>query len=282
MIDVAFNTANLVARYTGYRYELANWGAQQAKTIAQTDEEAWRSICKDIAAAGFKTVEVWEAHAAPELLGDAVYGLPELHRHELAGASLVAAPGCYPTAAILALAPFVRGGTVEPGGIVVDAASGGSGAGRAGSDRLHFGAVDEDFTAYGLLTHRHTPEIEPEVGASVLFTPHLAPMNRGILATCYARPVGDLDTAGALALLEGAYEGEPFVVVSDRSPSTKATAGSNCAHLTARVDLRTGWLVVLCALDNLVKGAAGQAVQCANLALGLPEAEGLPVAGMYP
>ena len=223
-----------------------------------------------------------EPHAAPELLGDAVYGLPELHRQELAGASLVAGPGCYPTAAVLALAPFARAGAVEPAGIVVDAASGVSGAGRGTSDRLHFGAVDEDFTAYGLLTHRHTPEIEQEVGVSVIFTPHLAPMNRGILATCYARPTGDLDTAGALSLLERAYDGEPFVVVSDRSPSTKATAGSNCAHLTARVDARTGWLVVLCALDNLVKGAAGQAVQCANLVLGLPEPEGLPVAGVYP
>ncbi len=223
-----------------------------------------------------------EAHTAPELLGTAVYGLPELYRDRLVGAPLVAAPGCYPTAAILALAPFVRSGAVERSGIVVDAASGVSGAGRAASDRLHFGAVDEDFTAYGLLTHRHTPEIEQALGASVLFTPHLAPMNRGILATCYARPTARLTTDAALGLLHDAYGGEPFVVVSERSPSTKAAAGSNCAHLTARVDGRTGWLVVLCALDNLVKGAAGQAVQCANAVLGLPETTGLPVAGMYP
>jgi N-acetyl-gamma-glutamyl-phosphate reductase len=223
-----------------------------------------------------------EEHHAPALLDQFAYGLPELFRADLAGATLVAAPGCYPTAAALALAPFARAGLIEPTGIVVDAASGVSGAGRGLSDRLHFGAVDEDFTAYGLLDHRHTPEIEQAVGAQVLFTPHLAPMVRGILATSYARPTGDLTTDDALGVLRDAYAGEPFVVVSDRSPSTKATAGSNCAHLTARVDPRTGWLVVLAALDNLVKGAAGQAVQCANLVLGLPETTGLPLAGQYP
>ena len=135
---------------------------------------------------------------------------------------------------------------------------------------------------YGLLDHRHTPEIEQAVGTQVLFTPHLAPMVRGILATSYARPTGELTTDDALGILRDAYAGEPFVVVSDRSPSTKATAGSNCAHLTARVDQRTGWLVVLAALDNLVKGAAGQAVQCANAVLGRPETTGLPLAGQYP
>ena len=223
-----------------------------------------------------------EEHHAPALLDQFVYGLPELFRAHLAGAPLVAAPGCYPTAAALALAPFARAGLIETTGIVVDAASGVSGAGRGLSDRLHFGAVDEDFTAYGLLDHRHTPEIEQAVGAQVLFTPHLAPMVRGILATSYARPTGELTTTDALGVLRDAYAGEPFVVVSDRSPSTKATAGSNCAHLTARVDQRTGWLVVLAALDNLVKGAAGQAVQCANAVLGLPETTGLPLAGQYP
>jgi N-acetyl-gamma-glutamyl-phosphate reductase len=194
----------------------------------------------------------------------------------------VAAPGCYPTAAALALAPFTRTGAVATEGIVVDAASGVSGAGRGLSERLHFGAVDEDFTAYGLLTHRHTPEIEQALGASVLFTPHLAPMVRGILATCYARPAGQLSAGEAAAILADAYADERFVVVTDEPPSTKATAGSNCAHVTVRVDERTGWLVALCALDNLVKGAAGQAVQCANLALGLDEGAGLPVAGLYP
>ena len=228
-----------------------------------------------------------EAHAAPELLADAVYGLPELFRSALPGATLVAAAGCYPTAAGLALAPLVRAGLVEPHGIVVDAASGVSGAGRGLKESLHFGTVDEDFTAYGLLTHRHTPEMEQILGAQVIFTPHLVPMVRGILATCYARPsraagAGTLTTATVLDALHEAYDDEPFVVVTDDPPSTKATAGSNTAHVTARVDERTGWVVSLGALDNLVKGASGQAIQCANAARGLAETTGLPVAGIYP
>jgi N-acetyl-gamma-glutamyl-phosphate reductase len=225
-----------------------------------------------------------EEHRAPELLADAVYGLPELFRQGLAGASLVAAAGCYPTTAGLALAPLVRAGLVEPTGMVVDAASGVSGAGRGLKESLHFGTVDEDFTAYGLLTHRHTPEMEQIIGGEVLFTPHLAPMTRGILATCYARPAAGaaLTTDAVMAALHEAYDAEPFVVVTDAPPSTKATAGSNAAHVTARVDTRTGWVLSLCALDNLVKGASGQAVQCANAALGLPETTGLPIAGVYP
>jgi N-acetyl-gamma-glutamyl-phosphate reductase len=223
-----------------------------------------------------------EAHAAPELLADFAYGLPELFRSEIEGAAHVASPGCYPTAASLALAPLVRAGAVEPTGIVVDAASGVSGAGRPPKPHTTFCAVDEDFSAYGLLDHRHTPEIEQATGAQVLFTPHLAPMNRGILATCYSRPTAPTSTAAVQALLADAYAGEPFVVVSDRSPSTKATLGSNAAHLTARVDARTGWVVTICALDNLTKGASGQAVQCANLLLGLPEATGLPIVGVFP
>ena len=173
----------------------------------------------------------------------------------------------------------------EPEGIVVDAASGVSGAGRAAKESLHFGAVDEDYCAYGLLTHRHTPEMEQILGAQLLFTPHLVPMVRGILATCYARPAGgagSLSTDDVLDALHRAYDAEPFVVVTDGSPSTKATAGSNTAHVTARVDPRTGWVLALCALDNLVKGASGQAIQCANAALGLRETTGLPLAGMYP
>ena len=218
-------------------------------------------------------------HPAPELLSEFAFGIPELFRDELRGADLVAVAGCYVTAAALAVAPLVRAGVVDPDGVVVDAASGVSGAGRVPKATSHFSAVNEDFTAYGLLTHRHTPEIEQATGATVLFTPHLVPMTRGLLATCYARPASDDDP---LAVLADFYAGEPFVRVDPASPSTKATAGSNCAHLTARRDPRTGWVMALCALDNLVKGASGQAVQCANLALGLPEAAGLPAVGLYP
>lgn len=227
-------------------------------------------------------------HTAPELLAHFVYGLPELHREELRDTRLIAVPGCYPTAAILALAPFVGAGVISSSPIIVDAASGVSGAGRAPKEALHFGTVDEDFTAYGLLDHRHTAEMEQSLSAEVLFTPHLAPMVRGILATCYARPTtpargrSALTTESAMDILGHFYRDEPFVVVSEAPPSTKAAAGSNCAHLTVRVDPRTGWLVAIAAIDNLVKGASGQAVQCANLALGLPEVTGLPMAGMYP
>jgi N-acetyl-gamma-glutamyl-phosphate reductase len=220
-----------------------------------------------------------EEHKAADLLDDFSYGLPELFRDEVAGSTAVAAPGCYPTAAALALAPFVRAGAIETTGVVVDAASGVSGAGR---DKFPFCGTDEDFTAYGLLTHRHTPEIEQATGAQVIFTPHLAPMNRGILATCYARPARPLRGDDALGILHDAYLDEPFIVVSDALPSTKATLGSNSAHLTARYDERTGWVVVLCAIDNLGKGASGQAVQCANLLLAMDETTGLPVAGLYP
>jgi N-acetyl-gamma-glutamyl-phosphate reductase len=221
-------------------------------------------------------------HPTAELLDDFVYGLPELDRSAVRGARLVAVPGCYPTAAALALSPLVRAGAVERQGVVVDAASGVSGAGRGLSHNLHFGTANEDFVAYSLLAHRHTPEIEQATGCRVVFTPHLAPMTRGILVTCYARATAATSTAELLGVLDAAYGDEPFLVVSERSPSTKATWGSNSAHLTARFDERTGWILALCALDNLMKGAAGQAVQCANLALGLPETIGLPATGVYP
>lgn len=221
-------------------------------------------------------------HDQPGLLAEAVYGLPELYREELKGARLIATPGCYVTAASLALAPLVRQEFVSSTGIVVDAASGVSGAGRALKHSSHFSTVDEDFTAYGLLDHRHTPEIEQNIGGQVLFTPHLAPMNRGILATCYARPTGEVSTESLLAALARFYDGEPFVVVRPASPSTKATLGTNAVHLTARYDARTGWVVVIAAIDNLCKGASGGAVQSANLALGLPETAGLASVGVYP
>lgn len=227
-----------------------------------------------------------EDHSAPDLLAESVLGIPELFREDIGRSKLVAAAGCYVTAAALALAPFVRQSAIERRGIVVDAVSGVSGAGQTPTPVTHFGSVNENFAAYGLLDHRHTPEIEQVlgVGSQVLFTPHLAPMTRGILATCYARPSpGEIrSTADALELLRGAYEDDVFIQVSDASPQTKHTLGSNSAHLTARFDPRTGWVVILCALDNLVKGASGQAIQCANLALGLPEWTGLPTAGLYP
>ncbi len=221
-----------------------------------------------------------EPHRAPELLSRFVYGIPELNRVDIAGSATVAAAGCYATAAILALKPLLPlVDLIEPGTILVDAASGVSGAGKALKEESHFNSVDENLTAYGLIGHRHTAEMEMALGTTLLFTPHLAPMNRGILATCHGVAKGPCDP---LQALRDAYAGEPFVHVSERPPSTKWTLGSNAVHLTARYDDRTGRVVAIAALDNLVKGAAGQMIQCANLMLGLEETAGLPVAGVWP
>jgi len=221
-------------------------------------------------------------HRAPELLGQFAYGLPELFRHELAGARAVAAPGCYVTAATIALAPLVRAGLIETTGVIVDAASGSSGAGRAPSTDTHHPVVNESFSAYKVLTHRHTPEMEQAIGAQVLFTPHLAPMTRGILATCYGRATGGQGASHALEVLEEAYRDEPFVQVSSEPSSTRDTYGSNTVRVTAEYDARTGHVVALAALDNLVKGGAGQAIQAANIALGFEETAGLPTLGLVP
>ena len=220
-----------------------------------------------------------EPHQAPELLDRFVYGIPELNRAALRTTRAVAAAGCYPTAAILALKPLIEAGLIDAASIVVDAASGVTGAGRALKDETHFCTVDESFGAYGLLNHRHTAEMEASLGATILFTPHLAPMNRGILATCYGAATGAGDP---LEVLKAAYADEPFVHVSDRPPSTKWALGSNIVHVTARRDERTGRILAISALDNLVKGAAGQMIQCANLMLGLEETAGLARIGLYP
>ena len=226
--------------------------------------------------------QLWygEPHRAPELLDRFVYGIPELNRAGIAASTTVAAAGCYPTSAILALKPLIE--LIEPGTIVVDAASGVSGAGKALKEETHFNTVDENLAAYGLLNHRHTAEMEMVLGTSLLFTPHLAPMNRGILATCHGIAARRMGAGEPLAALKAAYAGEPFVHVSDRPPSTKWACGSNAVHLTARYDERTGRVLAIAALDNLVKGAAGQMIQCANLMLGLEETAGLPKAGMWP
>ena len=218
------------------------------------------------------------------LLANAVYGLPELHRAALEGASLIATPGCYVTAATLALRPLVESGLIETTGVIVDAASGVTGAGRRADFEFSFTSVDENFSAYGLVSHRHTPEMEQEIGAQLLFTPHLAPMNRGILATCYARPAPgqSMSTESLLAMLRERWADEPFMVVTDGSPSTKATLGSNSVHVTARYDSRTGTVIAIGALDNLTKGASGGAVQAANVALGLEESAGLTKIGLAP
>ena len=219
------------------------------------------------------------AHQAPQLLGAFIYGIPELNREAIRGAKTVAAAGCYATAAILALKPLVEAGLVKPGSVIVDAASGVSGAGRELKETSAFNTVDGSFSAYGLINHRHTAEMEMALGGAVLFTPHLAPMSRGILATCYGEATGQADP---LDVLRAAYAGEPFVHVTAEPPATKWVSGSNGAQVTARHDERTGRVLGIAAIDNLGKGAAGQMIQCANLMLGLDETAGLSACGVYP
>ncbi len=231
-------------------------------------------------------------HPAPQLLEQAVYGLTELYRSQVASAQLVANPGCYPTGAILALAPVVKAGLIEPD-IVIDSKSGVSGAGRTPSQQTHYSEVNEDATAYALDGHRHLPEIiqelkrlHPGQSPSVTFVPHLIPMTRGILTTCYAPLVSgkatDSEKKKLKQLYLDFYQDEPFVKVVELPPHTKHTWGNNLCLIHPTVDQRTGRLIVISCIDNLVKGAAGQAIQNMNLMLGLPETTGLQTLAIYP
>jgi N-acetyl-gamma-glutamyl-phosphate reductase len=221
-------------------------------------------------------------HSAPELLAEAVFGLPELHRDELIGARLIATPGCHVTAATLALRPLVAAGLVDDAGIIVNNVTGITGAGRAPTDTNVFTSIDSNVVPYGLLRHRHTPEMEQEIGGRVTFTPHLVPMSRGILATCYARPTADCSPRRLMGALHEFYSREPFTTVIDAPPATKSVLGSNAAHVSARLDERTGTVISMCAIDNLTKGASGGALQAANIALGLDETAGLATIGLAP
>ena len=226
-------------------------------------------------------------HTAPEALAEAVYGLPECWRAGIQGARLVANPGCYPTAAALALLPLAEAGLVA-GPVSVDGKSGASGAGRGLALGLHYSEVNENLRAYNVGRHRHTPEMEQtlaDAGAAslVMFAPHLVPMTRGLLCTCYVRLAAPLDQDEAMALYCRRYAGEPFVrVLSDELPQTKATLGSNFCDVTVRVDAERGVAVAMAAIDNLGKGAAGQAIQNMNLMFDRPETEGLWTAAVYP
>ena len=223
-------------------------------------------------------------HPYPAELAEWVFGLPELF--EVAGAKAIASPGCYPTAVLLPTVPLLESGLVSGEGIVADCMSGVSGAGRAVKAELTFGAVDQGVRAYGVTSHRHRPEIEMALDARlggehrVVFTPHLVPMQRGILATVTL--AGECSTEKARSCLADFYSAAPFVDVIDRPPQTRWVVGSNRALVTAFADQRTGRVVALCAIDNLLKGAAGQAVQAANLALGLDETMGLTQSGWMP
>lgn len=231
---------------------------------------------------------VYGPHPCPELIGQAVYGLAEVYGEEIRSAQVVANPGCYPTAALLPLIPLLKERLIEAEGIIIDAASGVSGAGRAAAVASLMAEAGEDYKAYKVAGHRHQPEIEQELTVAagqevhVVFTPHLAPMSRGMLATIYARPAGGLEAV--LDCWRTFYQKAAFVEVlaPGNWPRTVAVRGSNACHLNAALDKKAGWLILFSAIDNLTKGASGQAVQCFNLMAGLDETLGLPRLGLMP
>ena len=227
-------------------------------------------------------------HPAPELLATAVYGLTEFARTALPEAKIVANPGCYPTASLLALAPAAHAGLIGPD-VIVDAKSGVSGAGRLVDEAYLFGTIDESVRAYGVPRHRHTPEIAQQLGVlaggpapRLTFTPHLVPMTRGLLATCYATLADGVSAADVAAAYAAAYASEPFVRVVPAFPPTKAVLGSNWCLVHAVVDEENRRLVAVGAIDNLVKGAAGSAIQNLNLMCGFPETTGLEALPLWP
>jgi N-acetyl-gamma-glutamyl-phosphate reductase len=233
------------------------------------------------------------SHPSPKLLAEAVYGLPELYRKDIARARLVANPGCYPTSAILALAPVFKAGLIGSH-VIIDSKSGISGSGRALSLSTHYSEVNEDVTAYALDGHRHIPEMEQELarfmhGAKpvLTFVPHLVPMTRGILTTAYAPLSGRLEAskdgiAELKMVFQDFYKDEPFVRLALAPPHSKHTWGSNLCFLHPTIDVRSGRVIVISVIDNLVKGAAGQAIQNMNIMLGLPETMGLEAPSVYP
>ena len=235
--------------------------------------------------------ETWYGkHKEPALFGQSVFGIPELHREAIAGSQLVAAAGCYVTTALLAMVPFLRAGLVEPGPVIVDAKSGVSGAGRTLDDGYLFAELDGNVRAYKVANHRHVAEMEQEASLAagravgITFVPQLLPVVRGIAASVYLRPAQKLTTESASAILAEAYRNEPFVraIPAGEAPSLQAVRGSNFCDVSAFVDERNGTLIALATLDNLVKGAAGQMVQCLNVMMGWDETLGLLEAPLVP
>ncbi|MCB1246054.1 MAG: N-acetyl-gamma-glutamyl-phosphate reductase [Acidimicrobiia bacterium] len=227
-------------------------------------------------------------HPFPDQLGAWVYGLPELNADAITASDRVAAPGCYPTSVIVPLAPLLADGLVEPTGIIADSMSGVSGAGRATTEGLRFGAIDESVKAYKVFEHRHQPEIRQVLGGvagadvAVVFTPHLVPMQRGILSTIHATVTPGTTLADVEASFDTFAEKQPFVTRSTVPPETRWLVGSNNLMASFHLDADSDHLIVLAAIDNLVKGAAGQGVQCANLMFGFDQATGLPTDGWMP
>ena len=242
-----------------------------------------------------KDVSVYEewyklTHAAPQFIGEAVYGLPEVNRDKVKTARLIANPGCFPTCSFLSVYPLVKEGLVDPGTIIIDAKSGTSGAGRGAKMDSLYCEVNENIKAYGVGTHRHTPEIEEQLSyaagrpVTISFTPHLVPMNRGILVTAYGSLTKEVTYEEVKAVYDKYYEDEYFVRVLEKDvvPQTRWVEGSNFADVNFKIDPRTRRIVMMGAIDNMVKGAAGQAIQNMNLMFGLPENTGLKQIPIFP
>lgn len=270
-LDVDRHTEGVDAAIVAYPHGAA------AETVAALREKGLKvvDLSADFRLRDQATYEEWYVpHTAPSLLADAVYGLPERYRAQLAGAELVANPGCFPTAAILALAPLA--GNLSDA--VIDAKTGVSGAGRAATDKTHFVSVTENVTPYGVGRHRHMPEIDQELAAAgasgfaSVFTPHLLPLDQGELLSCYATLRAPMDVHGAF---EAAYAHEPFVELVDRPPGVRDVRGTNLCRIHVHVDARTHKIFVFAAIDNLWKGTSSQAIQNLNLMLGYPETTGL-------
>lgn len=258
-----------------------NWNPEQYRVI---------DLSGDFRLNSAEAYEQWyqKEHSAHEAIEDAVFGLPELFRDRIRNARLVANPGCYPTSAILALAPLLKNEVIEPEQIVVDSKSGVTGAGATASERTHFPEVFGNFSAYGLLNHRHTPEIQQALGnytghdTELLFTPHLLPIDRGILTTTYSTPNQDIDKDFLEDWYFSFYEKEYFIRVVDHPPQVKHVRGSNYCDIHVTYDDRTNRIVTISTIDNLVKGAAGQAVQNMNLMFGFIERSGLEISPLSP
>lgn len=236
-----------------------------------------------------KDLDIYESwyntkHGSPELLEEAVYGLCEINRKEIKNARLVANPGCYPTASILPLLPLLKEGAIEKNNIIIDAKSGVTGAGRGINLGTHFTECNETTKAYSIGIHRHTPEIEEQLGSLVNFTPHLTPMNRGILTTSYGNLTENLDYDDIKKIYEKYYKNEYFVRLTKEGiyPETKWVKGSNFCDIGFRIDTRTNKIIVVGAIDNMIKGAAGQAVQNMNIMFGLEENTGLKDISIFP
>ena len=242
--------------------------------------ESWSSTCAPTFACATSrcTSDHYGEHAAPELLAGAVYGLPELHRDEVRGADVVANPGCFPTATLLALAPLARAGLL--GDVIVDAKTGVSGAGRQATEITHFVSADENVNAYGCPCTGTSPEMDQELAAlgapvAATFVPHLVPLDQGELCSCYVTPLRETSADEARSLFDDAYAREPFVELAERPPGVRDVRDTNLCRIPVHRDPRTGRLLVFAAIDNLWKGTASQAVQNLNLMFGLPEEEGI-------